>query len=658
MTRGRYQATRATRRVFGRNIYNTTLESAVDPERQLELSRERRENLVPAEVLYSNNRIRVPSRVTVNERLSRSLSLQFERYRQAPQPARYDAPKNTTSIEETAATSWGDEFLDDETTPGRVTILNELEEQSDWDDDERSGGKILIIQEKLAQNQQDFLDEYLPQWDDQLATRKQRSELEWENPFAAKRGEDHTMLHLSKNKEKDDDLYRLRRIQHKYQPPPDAIMGPAVYPPARQNPQLAYKPDYQFGYPQGKCNTFYEGYGKYHNSQWTLPPAWTKSGVMLVLPADPGLWSDVISRWESITINRLNSQTWSDNKARLAFVENLLGESEKLMWKQWRTAYPGAYYALETIADDPQNITSQVRQLIIMEDPYRGSTNEQDMAYRDLDRITCEETKNLWSFLEDFRQKYKDDRGRFKKCKCFICGKEGHFAKDYRSKQGNISRSAVYQELDLDDNWDIVLADFNDSSVYSISEVECDQNISIMIQDTPFEEAAFMTIEEINESDDEQNIEGDYDSHHAFMFHPGTPTKIADMVQSAGSWKPDKELPTQSKSCEHDWKENTVTNYTICYYCRILTTDMSRLNCPKCQLTTCALCAKNYLGKTVNVKRKQQQKSEEEKDFSNNEVRLLKELLKEKTEQVQQMIRDQAKEYYEGKIAMQENEEL
>ncbi|GJW64469.1 hypothetical protein Tco_0116353 [Tanacetum coccineum] len=85
---------------------------------------------------------------------------------------------------------------------------------------------------------------------------------------------------------------------------------------------------------------------------------------------------------------------------------------------------------------------------------------------------------------------------------------------------------------------------------------------------------------------------------------------------------------------------------------------MSRLNCPKCQLTTCALCARNYLGKTVNVKGKQPQKSEEEKDFNNNEVKLLKELLKEKTEQVQQMIRDQAKEYYENKAAIIEKERL
>ncbi|GJU00394.1 hypothetical protein Tco_1110732 [Tanacetum coccineum] len=85
---------------------------------------------------------------------------------------------------------------------------------------------------------------------------------------------------------------------------------------------------------------------------------------------------------------------------------------------------------------------------------------------------------------------------------------------------------------------------------------------------------------------------------------------------------------------------------------------MSMLNCPKCQLTTCALCARNYLGKTVNVKGKQPHKPEEEKDFHSNEVRLLKELLKEKMEQVQQMIKDQAKEYYENRSIMQRKEEL
>ncbi|GJY60654.1 hypothetical protein Tco_0461311 [Tanacetum coccineum] len=576
MARNRHQVARTTRRVFGRNNYNRTLEAVVDPERQLEISRERRANLVPTEVLYSNNRrlqhihlgifmirlhalhrrsagtnalvvlrdtrwedsrqiiatmevdlsagtqlvytfpdmilsvndfhnhvevaiqthgvenvvdhltttgitaipgerrsieelegmswhlkppeqtsVRVPSRVAVNERLNRSVSLRFERYRQTPQPprysvdqhdrerndnldedeehfigiclqnpqehisydvcfcesclnearileeeplnkvrrsnkpkrsrqrssekwstlgepsgkwdyyVRYDAPPDITPIEEVAATGWGDEFSDDEVTPGKVTIL---EERTDWDDDERSGGKVLVIQERLAQNQQEFLDEYLPQWDENLAIQKKESESKWENPFAAKSGENHnhTILHLSKEENDDDDLPypKFRNFKQmaakiikkheehafpssssqiestqSYQPPHDAIMGPPVYPPAQQNPQPFYRPDYQFGYPQGKSKIFNGGYGEYHNSQWTLPPAWTESGVMLVLPSDPGLWSEVISRWESITINRLNNQTWSDNKAKLAFVENLLGESEKLMWQQWRTAY-------------------------------------------------------------------------------------------------------------------------------------------------------------------------------------------------------------------------------------------------------------------------------------------------------------------------------
>ncbi|GJY11163.1 hypothetical protein Tco_0379348 [Tanacetum coccineum] len=150
--------------------------------------------------------VRVPSRVAVNERLNRSvrndnLDEDEEHFigicSQAPQEEHisydvcfcesclnearileeepYDAPPDITPIEEVPATGWGDEFSDDE--------------------------------KRLAENQQEFLDEYLPQWDEQLAIQKKDSGLEWENPFATKRGENHTILHLSKEeKEEDDDL--------------------------------------------------------------------------------------------------------------------------------------------------------------------------------------------------------------------------------------------------------------------------------------------------------------------------------------------------------------------------------------------------------------------------------------------------------------------
>ncbi|GJR84104.1 hypothetical protein Tco_1467701 [Tanacetum coccineum] len=82
-------------------------------------------------------------------------------------------------------------------------------------------------------------------------------------------------------------------------------------------------------------------------------------------------WGGIVKWKKSKEDLRSSERIFFDNKAKLAFVENLLGESEKLMWQQWRTAYPGAYSALKAILDEPQNITSQVRQLILLEDPYR-----------------------------------------------------------------------------------------------------------------------------------------------------------------------------------------------------------------------------------------------------------------------------------------------
>nr|GFA31297.1 hypothetical protein [Tanacetum cinerariifolium] len=215
-------------------------------------------NLKPPE----QTSVRIPSRVAVSERLNRSVSIRFERYRQTPQPPRYSVDQHDREV-------IGNDNLDEdeEHFVGICLQTPQIEhtpydKESDWDDDERSGGKTLVIQEKLTQNQQDFLDEYLPQWDDQLATQKKRSELEWENPFAAKRGEDHTVLHISEEKDNDLSYPKFRKFEQlaaqivkkheehafptaaddaesstSYQPPPDAIMGPAVYPPARQNPQ-------------------------------------------------------------------------------------------------------------------------------------------------------------------------------------------------------------------------------------------------------------------------------------------------------------------------------------------------------------------------------------------------------------------------------------
>ncbi|GKE02632.1 hypothetical protein Tco_1390615 [Tanacetum coccineum] len=177
----------------------------------------------------------------LNERLNRSVSLRFEIYRQTPQPPRYSVDQHDREVIR------NDNLDEDEAhfigiclqTPQEEHIsydvcfcencLNEariLEEEplnkvkrsnkpkrsrqrsrekwSTLGEPSGNGGKILVIQERLAQNQQEFLDEYLPQWDEHLAIQKQELESEWKNPFAAKRGENHIILHLSEEKENDD----------------------------------------------------------------------------------------------------------------------------------------------------------------------------------------------------------------------------------------------------------------------------------------------------------------------------------------------------------------------------------------------------------------------------------------------------------------------
>ncbi|GKD69954.1 hypothetical protein Tco_1324044 [Tanacetum coccineum] len=205
--------------------------------------------------------------------------------------------------------------------------------------------------------------------------------------------------------------------------------------------------------------------------------------------ATPGLWSDVISRWESITINRLNSQTWSDNKEKLAFVENLLGESKKLMWQQWRTVYPGAYSL--AIKSGKLYFPSTTEKLFAKLPPSLSKKIEESFKAKHpgLSAGVLPAIKFTHTFVSEMCK----DAALAKELRdlslCSAIPIPGHFAKDYRSKQGNIVRSAVYQELDLDDNKDIVSVDFDDTIVYSISEGEGDvhQNINIMVQDTPFE---------------------------------------------------------------------------------------------------------------------------------------------------------------------------
>ncbi|CAD5192553.1 unnamed protein product [Musa acuminata subsp. malaccensis] len=140
-----------------------------------------------------------------------------------------------------------------------------------------------------------------------------------------------------------------------YRPPTDSTMGPVNYPPAVNIESTSQRPEYE-GYsrqPRFKAKNFSEA--------WNLPSAFQQQGAMFIIPSQLGMFDEVFMRWESVTKNLVSLQGFTDPLAKMEFIENLLGEAEKLALIQWRMAYPEEYQLLMANADGTggtQNILS------------------------------------------------------------------------------------------------------------------------------------------------------------------------------------------------------------------------------------------------------------------------------------------------------------
>nr|AFO11495.1 polyprotein [Sugarcane bacilliform virus] len=125
---------------------------------------------------------------------------------------------------------------------------------------------------------------------------------------------------------------------------------------------------------------------------FNLPSAMATTGAILVLTMNN--YAKEFERWQSINTNLLATQSFETADDKITRIENLLGETEKLMFQTWRMAFPTAFDTLRSQAlgtNGTANVFAQIKRVLLGEVPEQGTTGVQDAAYKKIKSLVCTE---------------------------------------------------------------------------------------------------------------------------------------------------------------------------------------------------------------------------------------------------------------------------